>query len=98
MKLHLIKDTGVSAQVFTEVLDLLTAVPGPIQFSCDQNALINFEEEDVFGEGAIKPMKHSTIQKLKRLGKITDKDMLGGMLKSETAKELYKNNQSLKLM
>ena len=45
------------------------------------------DEEDVFGEGAIKPMKHSTIQKLKRLGKITDKDMLGGMLKSEAAKE-----------
>ena len=50
------------------------------------------EEEDIFGEGDFKPMKHSTIQKLKRLGKITDKDMLGGMLKSEAAKELYKNN------
>ena len=48
MKVHLIKDTGVSAELFTEVLDLLKAVPGPLQFTCDSESLINFDEEDTY--------------------------------------------------
>jgi hypothetical protein len=50
------------------------------------------EEEDIYGEGAYKPMKHSTIVKLRKLGRITDKDVIGGMLRSETARDLYKHN------
>jgi len=55
-------------------------------------------ESDIYGEGAssiikdILPMKHSTIKKLIKENKIKDADIIGGMLKSEIAKELYKNN------
>ncbi len=48
MKVHLIKDSGVSAEVFTEVLDLLNAVPGPLQFPCDSATLVDFNKEDIY--------------------------------------------------
>ena len=48
-------------------------------------------ESDFNGEG-IHPMTYSTINKLKKSGKIKDEHLIGGMLKSEIAKELYKNN------
>ena len=37
MTIYLIKDTELSAEVFTAVYDLLTAVDGTIQFKCDPN-------------------------------------------------------------
>ena len=40
MKVNLIKDSSVSKEVYTEVFDLLTSVPGPIQFSIDDNLLV----------------------------------------------------------
>lgn len=48
MKVNLIKDTSVSKEVFTEVFDLLTSVPGPIQFSIDYNSLVEFNENEYF--------------------------------------------------
>jgi hypothetical protein len=38
------------------------------------------------------PIKYSTINKLKKEGQITDNHLIGKMLTSESAKELYKNN------
>ena len=50
------------------------------------------DEEDVCGEGVVRPMMHTTINKLKRLGKLKQEDMIGGKLTSEKARNLYKNN------
>lgn len=47
MRVHLIKDGDVSNETFTEVVDLLNAIEGPIQFICDNNSLINFSEDDI---------------------------------------------------
>jgi hypothetical protein len=46
MKIHLIKDVDVSTNTFTEVFDLLDAIPGPIEFNCHSNSLIQFMDED----------------------------------------------------
>ena len=46
MKIHLIKDSKVSAATFTAVFDLLTAIPGPISFHCHSNSLIKFLDDD----------------------------------------------------
>ena len=46
MKIHLIKDGDVSNETFTEVIDLLNALDGPIQFICDNDNLIDFSEDD----------------------------------------------------
>jgi hypothetical protein len=50
------------------------------------------DDEDVYGEGVVRPMMHTTINKLKRLGKLKQEDMIGGKLTSEKARNLYKNN------
>lgn len=47
MKIHLIKDGDVSNETFTEVFDLLNSIEGPIQFYCDTNSLVNFNEDDI---------------------------------------------------
>lgn len=47
MKIHLIKDGEVGVETFTEVLDLLQAISGPLEFSCDKNSRINFDEDDL---------------------------------------------------
>ena len=46
MKIHLIKDGDVSNETFTEVFDLLNAISGPIQFFCDNDNLVDFNEDD----------------------------------------------------
>ena len=44
MKVHLIKDGEVGTETFTEVIDILQAISGPIEFTCDSHNVINFEE------------------------------------------------------
>jgi hypothetical protein len=56
MKVHLIKDSDVSNETFTEVFDLLNAIEGPLQFNCDINSLIDFGEDD-FIENVILDQK-----------------------------------------
>ena len=46
MKIHLIKDGDVSNETFTEVFDLLNSLDGPIQFFCDNDNLVDFNEDD----------------------------------------------------
>jgi len=50
------------------------------------------EEEDIYGEGMVRPMMHTTVNKLIKLGKLKQDDMIGGKLTSEKARKLYKNN------
>ena len=48
MKINLIKDSSLSKEIFTEVFDILSSVQGPIEFSCDNDSLINFDEDEFF--------------------------------------------------
>jgi hypothetical protein len=48
MTIHLIKSVELSAEVFTAVYDLLTAVDGTIAFKCDPTSIINFDQEEIF--------------------------------------------------
>ena len=47
MKVHLIKDGEVGKDTFSEVVDLLQAISGPIEFYYDSNNIVNFTVEDV---------------------------------------------------
>ena len=47
MKVHLIKDGDVGIDTFSEVVDLLQAISGPIEFYYDSNNIVNFTEDDV---------------------------------------------------
>ena len=47
MTIHLIKDTGLSPEVFTAVYDLLTAIDGTIRFTCDPESIIDFSEDEI---------------------------------------------------
>jgi hypothetical protein len=47
MKVHLIKDGEVGTETFTEVIDILQAVSGPIEFTCDSHNVINFQEDEL---------------------------------------------------
>ena len=47
MKIHLIKSREVSRELFTEVIALLKAVPGPFKFLHDADAIIDFEIDPI---------------------------------------------------
>jgi hypothetical protein len=47
MKVHLIKDSEVGKDVFSEVVDLLQSINGPIEFLYDINNTIDFTEDDI---------------------------------------------------
>lgn len=47
MKVHLIKDSEVGKEVFSEVVDLLQAIEGPIEFFYDTKNTVDFTEDDV---------------------------------------------------
>lgn len=47
MKVHLIKDGKVGTETFTEVIDILQAISGPIEFTYDSHNVINFEEDEL---------------------------------------------------
>jgi hypothetical protein len=48
MKVNLIKDNNLSKETFTDVFDILDAIPGPIKFGCNNDSLIDFNEDDYF--------------------------------------------------
>jgi hypothetical protein len=47
MRVHLIKDGDVGKDTFSEVVDLLQSISGPIEFYYDSNNIVNFTEDDV---------------------------------------------------
>ena len=47
MTIHLIKDSKLTAEVFTAKYDFLTAVDERIQFKCDPESMIDFTREDL---------------------------------------------------
>jgi len=48
MTIHLIKSAELSAEVFTDVYDLLTAVDGTITIKFDLASVIIFDQEEIF--------------------------------------------------
>lgn len=48
MNAHLIKSAEVDSELFTEIVNLLQAVPGPIQFSYNADAVIDFDRDELF--------------------------------------------------
>ena len=48
MTIHLIKSAELSAEVFTAVYELLTAVDGAITIKCDPASVIDFSQEEIF--------------------------------------------------
>jgi hypothetical protein len=47
MEINLIKSNGLSKEVFTQVMDLLQAIEGPLQFKCDPLSVINFADDEL---------------------------------------------------
>ena len=45
MKVHLIKSNKLDVELFTDVVGLLTSIPGPIQFIYDEKDTINYNQE-----------------------------------------------------
>ena len=64
MKVNLIKDSSVSKEIFTEVFEKLNSVAGPIQFSCDHDSLVAFNDDEYF-EREILNFKEFETKKLK---------------------------------
>lgn len=58
MKIHLIKSSSVDQELFTQVFDQLQAVPGPIQFSCDLDSLIDFNEDELYEHTFLNVNEH----------------------------------------
>lgn len=48
MKIHLLKSAEVDPGLFTRVVDLLESVPGPIRFSHEPGAVIDFSRDELF--------------------------------------------------
>ena len=57
MKVHLIKDSEVGKDVFSEVVDLLQSINGPIEFLYDINNTIDFTEDDVENSQVLEQKK-----------------------------------------
>ena len=48
MKAHLIKSKELDKEMFTRVVTLLEAVPGPIKFAYAEDAVIDFEADELY--------------------------------------------------
>lgn len=47
MKVHLIRSAELDKELFTSVVSLLQAVPGPIKFSFDADSIIDFDQDEI---------------------------------------------------
>jgi len=48
MRTHLIRSNEMDRELFTKVVDLLRAVPGPLVFDCDPDSMIDFDSDETF--------------------------------------------------
>ena len=48
MKIHLVKSKEVDIALFTNVVTLLQAIPGPLEFLYKKNAVLNFDEDEFY--------------------------------------------------
>ena len=47
MKTHLIRSNEMDRELFTKVLDLLRAIPGPLTFECDPDSVVDFDRDEI---------------------------------------------------
>ena len=47
MRIHLIRSNEMDRELFTKVVDLLRAVPGPISIECNQDSMVDFDRDEV---------------------------------------------------
>jgi hypothetical protein len=47
MEINLIKSNGLSKEVFTQVMDLLQSIDGPLQFTCDPASVTDFSDHEI---------------------------------------------------
>jgi hypothetical protein len=47
MRIHLIRSNEMDRELFTKVVDLLRAVPGPLSFECDPDSMVDFDRDEV---------------------------------------------------
>jgi hypothetical protein len=50
MKVHLIKSREVDAELFTQITDLLGAIPGPLSFRFSKTHIVDFDKDEVFSK------------------------------------------------
>lgn len=48
IKVHLVKSSEVSPELFTQVVDLLQAIPGPMQYCCNYNDVVDIDMDERF--------------------------------------------------
>ena len=48
MNIHLIKSSEVAPELFTQVIDLLHAINGPMKFFYDPDSIVDFDEDELF--------------------------------------------------
>lgn len=46
MDVHLVRSAEVDKELFTRIVDLLQAIPGPIRVNCVKDSLINFDKDE----------------------------------------------------
>lgn len=47
MKTHLIRSNEMNRELFTKVVDLLKAIPGPLVFECDSDSMVDFDRDEI---------------------------------------------------
>ena len=50
MKIHLIRSRELDHELFTQVLDILRGVPGPLSFLCEKSDVIDFNKDETSSE------------------------------------------------
>lgn len=48
MRIHLLKSKELSIEIFSQVIDVLTSIPGPYQFECEKDSVIDFEKDETY--------------------------------------------------
>ena len=46
IKVHLVKSSEVSPELFTQVIDLLQAIPGPMSFCCNHEDVVDIDKDE----------------------------------------------------
>jgi hypothetical protein len=47
MRTHLIRSNEMDRELFTKVVDLLRAIPGPLTFECDPDSMVDFDRDEI---------------------------------------------------
>ena len=55
MEINLIKSSGLSREVFTQVMDLLQSIDGPLTFTCDPASVIDFFDDEIVPRSFANP-------------------------------------------